>query len=213
MAHMFRAHLLATSAAALLALSAGAAQALDAYDHTADAQVAATTVPAGGATAESLVSPKFGTWGFDLSGMDRSVKPGDDFYKFASGKWAERTEIPADRSRYGSGDTLQALSEARIHAILEEAAAGKLDHPDAAKIAAAYGAFMDLLGSPLGKLVMFAISLALFYHLANGVRHLIWDAGHGLDLKSANSSAYAVFGFTIAATLAIWVIAFMAGVV
>ncbi|MFN9711868.1 MAG: succinate dehydrogenase, cytochrome b556 subunit [Alphaproteobacteria bacterium] len=77
----------------------------------------------------------------------------------------------------------------------------------------AYGAFMDLLGSPLGKLVMFAISLALFYHLANGVRHLIWDAGHGLDLKSANSSAYAVFGFTIAATLAIWVIAFMAGVV
>ena len=143
MAHMFRAHLLATSAAALLALSAGAAQALDAYDHTADAQVAATTVPAGGATAESLVSPKFGTWGFDLSGMDRSVKPGDDFYKFASGKWAERTEIPADRSRYGSGDTLQALSEARIHAILEEAAAGKLDHPDAAKIAAAYGAFMD----------------------------------------------------------------------
>jgi succinate dehydrogenase / fumarate reductase cytochrome b subunit len=53
----------------------------------------------------------------------------------------------------------------------------------------------------------------MFYHLANGVRHLIWDAGHGLDLKSANSSAYAVFGFTIAATLAIWVIAFMAGVV
>ena len=143
MAHMFRSRLLATSAAALLALSAGAAQALDAHDHTADAQVAATTVPAGGATAESLVSPKFGTWGFDLSGMDRSVKPGDDFYKFASGKWAERTEIPADRSRYGSGDTLQALSEARIHAILEEAAAGKLDHPDAAKIAAAYGAFMD----------------------------------------------------------------------
>mgnify|MGYP002135729187 CR=1 FL=1 len=58
--------------------------------------------------------------------MDRSVKPGDDFYAFANGKWAERTEIPADRVRYGSGDTLQALSEARIHAILEEAAAGKL---------------------------------------------------------------------------------------
>jgi succinate dehydrogenase / fumarate reductase, cytochrome b subunit len=77
----------------------------------------------------------------------------------------------------------------------------------------AYGAFMALLGSPLGKLVVFAISIAVFYHLANGVRHLIWDAGHGLDLRSANSSAYAVFGFTIAATLAVWVIAFMAGVV
>ena len=77
----------------------------------------------------------------------------------------------------------------------------------------AYGSFMTLLGSPLGKLVMFGMSAAVFYHLANGVRHLIWDAGHGLDLKSANASAFAVFGFTIAATLAVWAIAFMAGVV
>lgn len=77
----------------------------------------------------------------------------------------------------------------------------------------AYASFMTLLGSPLGKLVMFGMSVSLFYHLANGVRHLVWDAGHGLDLPSANASAYAVFGFTIAATLATWAVAFMAGVV
>ena len=77
----------------------------------------------------------------------------------------------------------------------------------------AYGSFMALLGSPLGKLVMFGMSASVFYHLANGVRHLIWDAGHGLDLKSANASAFGVFGFTIAATLAVWAIAFLAGVV
>lgn len=77
----------------------------------------------------------------------------------------------------------------------------------------AYGGFMTLLGSPLGKLTMFAMSASVFYHLANGVRHLVWDAGYGLDLKSSNASAYAVFGFTIAATLAVWAIAFMAGVV
>jgi succinate dehydrogenase / fumarate reductase cytochrome b subunit len=77
----------------------------------------------------------------------------------------------------------------------------------------AYGTFMALLGSPLGKLVMFGMSASVFYHLANGVRHLVWDFGHGLDIKSANASAYAVFGFTVAATLAVWTIAFMAGVV
>ena len=74
-----------------------------------------------------------------------------------------------------------------------------------------YAAFKGLLGSPLGKFVMFGLTVAFFYHLANGVRHLVWDLGHGLDLKSANSSAYAVFGFTVAATVAVWAIAFMTG--
>lgn len=76
-----------------------------------------------------------------------------------------------------------------------------------------YDGFMTLLGSPLGKLVMLGMSASVFYHLGNGVRHLVWDAGHGLDLPSANASGYVVFGFTIAATLATWAIAFMAGVV
>jgi succinate dehydrogenase / fumarate reductase cytochrome b subunit len=74
-----------------------------------------------------------------------------------------------------------------------------------------YGAFKALLGSPLGKIVMFGMSLSVFYHLANGVRHLVWDFGHGLDVKSANASAWAVFGFTLAATLATWAIAFQIG--
>ena len=75
----------------------------------------------------------------------------------------------------------------------------------------AYDAFMALLGSPLGKLVMLGLTAATFYHLANGIRHLVWDFGHGLDLKSANSSGWAVFGFTIAATAAAWAIAIMSG--
>ncbi|HKP77686.1 MAG TPA: M13-type metalloendopeptidase, partial [Phenylobacterium sp.] len=98
---------------------------------------------AGGTDAASLASPKYGAWGFDLSGMDRSVKPGDDFFKFANGKWAERTEIPPDRVRYGAFNKLRELSDNRMHAILEDAAAGKLTDPDAAKIAAGYKAFMD----------------------------------------------------------------------
>jgi putative endopeptidase len=121
--------LLSAGAAAALAFAAGGAPAADA--------------PNPAETAQTLASPKYGTWGFDLSGMDRSVKPGDDFFKFANGKWDERTEIPPDRTRYGNFNKLRELSEHRMHAILEDAAAGKLDDPDAAKIAAGYQAFMN----------------------------------------------------------------------
>jgi succinate dehydrogenase / fumarate reductase cytochrome b subunit len=76
-----------------------------------------------------------------------------------------------------------------------------------------YAWFMGLMGSPLGKLVLFGISLSAFYHLGNGIRHLIWDAGHGLDIKSANASAWVVFGFTAAATIAVWGIAAMTGAI
>ena len=75
----------------------------------------------------------------------------------------------------------------------------------------AYAGFKALLGSPIGLVVMFGLTLSFFYHLANGIRHLVWDAGYGFDLKSANASAVFVFAFTAAATLAVWVIAAMTG--
>jgi putative endopeptidase len=141
--------LLSAGAAAALVFAASAASAADPRDCadaacTMELLFAAADAPSGGAAAAaSLATPKYGTWGFDLSGMDRSVKPGDDFFKFANGKWAERTEIPADRVRYGNFNKLRELSDNRMHAILEDAAAGRLTDPDAAKIAAGYRAFMD----------------------------------------------------------------------
>ncbi|HKR88288.1 MAG TPA: succinate dehydrogenase, cytochrome b556 subunit [Phenylobacterium sp.] len=77
----------------------------------------------------------------------------------------------------------------------------------------AYAAFKAVMGSPIGLLVMFGLTVSFFYHLANGIRHLVWDAGHGYDLKSANASAVFVFAFTAAATLAIWLIAAMTGAI
>ena len=74
-----------------------------------------------------------------------------------------------------------------------------------------YGQFKALVGSGLGKLVMFGLTVAFFYHLANGVRHLVWDTGKGLDIKSANASSIVIFAFTVAATLAVWAIAAMTG--
>ena len=75
----------------------------------------------------------------------------------------------------------------------------------------AYAGFKALLATWSGLVVMFGLTLCVFYHLANGVRHLVWDAGHGLDVKSANASAVLVFAFAAAATLAIWGIAGMTG--
>ncbi len=75
----------------------------------------------------------------------------------------------------------------------------------------AYQAFMELLGSPLGKLVMFGLTLSLFYHLAKGVQHLFWDSGKGFQLPIANMATIACFAFAVAATLAVWAIAWMTG--
>jgi len=75
----------------------------------------------------------------------------------------------------------------------------------------AYGTFKAALGSFPGKVVLFAMTAAVFYHLANGVRHLVWDAGHGLDIKTADVTAYFVIGFAAVATLAFWIAAAMMG--
>ena len=93
------------------------------------------------AEVDATAAPRFGTWGFDLSGRDESVKPGDDFFKHANGEYLNRTIIPEDRARFGNFDALAILSETRVHEILKEAAA----HPDesTAKIGAFFAAFMD----------------------------------------------------------------------
>ena len=75
----------------------------------------------------------------------------------------------------------------------------------------AYACFKAVTGSPIGLIVMFGLTVSFFFHLANGVRHLVWDAGHGFDIKSANAASVFVFAFTAAATLAVWAIAAMTG--
>jgi len=68
----------------------------------------------------------------------------------------------------------------------------------------AYDAFVGLAGSPLGLIVWFALSLAGFYHLASGVRHLIWDTGAGLSPKGASTLTTVTLVFAVVATLAFW---------
>jgi succinate dehydrogenase / fumarate reductase cytochrome b subunit len=76
---------------------------------------------------------------------------------------------------------------------------------------AAFGTYKGLLGSPLGKLVLFGLTFSIFFHLANGIRHLAWDAGEGFEPKTADMTAAAVIAFAVTATIAVWVIAAIIG--
>jgi succinate dehydrogenase / fumarate reductase cytochrome b subunit len=68
----------------------------------------------------------------------------------------------------------------------------------------AYGAFAYLAGSILGKLVLVGLTLCVFYHLANGVRHLAWDAGYGFEPRTADATAWLAFSFALVATVLLW---------
>ena len=97
---------------------------------------------AGGAA--TVEAGRMGSWGIDTAGMDKSVKPGDDFFGYVNGTWARTTQIPADRSSYGGFAVLRDLSEARLRTLVE---GYKLGNPakdgEQAKVAALYRAFMD----------------------------------------------------------------------
>jgi succinate dehydrogenase / fumarate reductase cytochrome b subunit len=75
----------------------------------------------------------------------------------------------------------------------------------------AYARFLGVMGSPIGKLVLFGLTFSAFYHLANGIRHLAWDSGKGFEPKVADTTGAAVLAFGAAATIAVWLIAAMTG--
>ena len=60
----------------------------------------------------------------------------------------------------------------------------------------------------LGRLVLFGWSWALFYHLANGIRHLFWDAGHGYELRTGFITAWLVVVASVLLTVLAWAIGY-----
>lgn len=107
-------------------LLAGAALALLA------APFAQSQLAAQGAAAHASI----GAWGVDLSGGDSSVKPGDDFFRFASGKWYDASEIPADHTSVGSFIDLRDRVQEQSRALVTDAPAGS-------KYGALYASFMN----------------------------------------------------------------------
>ncbi len=96
------------------------------------------------AFAQPAGKPEVGAWGFNVAGMDRATAPGDDFFKFANGKWVETTEIPADRSNLTSFAIIAETAAARTRTIIE--AQAKSSAPagsEPRKIGDYFATFMD----------------------------------------------------------------------
>jgi succinate dehydrogenase / fumarate reductase cytochrome b subunit len=72
-----------------------------------------------------------------------------------------------------------------------------------------YAFFQMLAGSWVGLLLLLGWSFALFYHLANGIRHLAWDAGYGFSLPQTYRSGWLVIAIAIALTIMAWVGAYL----
>ncbi len=101
-----------------------------------------TNAPASQAAPQTA---KLGSFGVALENMDKSVKPGDNFFQYVNGTWLDNTEIPADKSNYGSFNILADLSSERVRGIIEAASATSApEGSEEQKIGDFYAAYMDV---------------------------------------------------------------------
>ncbi len=109
------------------------------------APTAAQQTPAATAEPVKLPTMNFGTWGFDPAELDKSVKPGDDFFAYANGKWLAANPLPPEFSRFGSFHLLGEKSTADVKALVDELTAKPASAltADEARIVAAYRGFLD----------------------------------------------------------------------
>ena len=114
--------------------------------HCLAAALALTVVvPATAADANTPPArAEYGPWGLDLAGMDRTVKPGDDFFRYGGGSWLRNNPIPPDRTIWGPFFILRARAEADVKTIVD-AVVSQPQAPgsEAEKIARYYAAYLD----------------------------------------------------------------------
>jgi putative endopeptidase len=158
-------------AASLLALAAAAPAAAHERHDCLDESCTLVSLfdsdqQAGSASAAGDVkAQRYGAWGLDTAGMDRSVKPGDDFFTYANGTWAKNTPIPADRSSFGAFAILRDLSEARLRTLVEGYSPEGLERgADSAKVATLYRGFMDEAAAERTDAVPLLTRLAPVYY-------------------------------------------------
>ena len=75
---------------------------------------------------------------------------------------------------------------------------------DAASGPEVYDKFLSVMDSTIGCVLLVGWSFAFFYHLSNGIRHLVWDTGRGLEKEQATASAWFVIAASILQTAAFW---------
>ena len=94
--------------------------------------------------AATATTPVLGTYGIATANMDTSVKPGENFFEFVNGSWLANTDIPADRSRYGSFNVLADEAEERVKAIIETAASKSKPSADEKRIGDLFAAYTNV---------------------------------------------------------------------
>ncbi|MBB1442574.1 M13 family metallopeptidase [Pseudoalteromonas sp. SG43-3] len=94
-------------------------------------------------TAAVTQKAELGSFGVDLTARNEAVKPGDDFFMYASGTWYNNYVMPADKTRYGAFSGLAERSEGDVKAIIEEIAARKDLNAEEKLVADFYNAYMD----------------------------------------------------------------------
>jgi len=73
----------------------------------------------------------------------------------------------------------------------------------------AYASLNEFFSSPLGALMLLGWTFCFFYHLSNGIRHLAWDTGHGLEKERARQTGWLVVAVAVIMTLGTWIAAFV----
>src|SRR5258706_11964929 len=109
--------------------------------------IAAETTPARNRPVATSAPPKntvFGRWGVDLAGMDKTVNPGDDFFRYMNGAWFDKAVIPADRTSTGSFLDLDIQSEDQVRAILVDLEARQNNlSPEERRVRDLYHSYVD----------------------------------------------------------------------
>ena len=98
------------------------------------------------AATQSAAKAKYGTWGVDLTARDASVRPGDDFWRYANNSWLRTNPIPADRADWGVFPILREDVERQLRTIVDEAGARAATDPVARQVADLYASWMDEAG-------------------------------------------------------------------
>jgi putative endopeptidase len=150
-----------------------ASTALAGCNSASPPEVAATPAETVAPEPEPAPAPKptYGSFGFDSTGMDTTVLPGDNFYQYANGTWARNTQIPADKSNFGMFTVLDDLSKERTRTIIEESA-----KDPSSKIGNAYNSYLDTAAIDAKGLAAFKPWL---------------DQVHGLKSKAGLAELYA----------------------
>lgn len=116
------------------------------YTAAATAVLAMALTPVAAADApDKTPAPKYGPWGVDYADMDKSVKPGDDFFAYAEGSWLRDHPIAPDKTSAGYNSDMPDDAELQLRAIVEDAAK-RPDDAMARQIGDFYAAWMDEAG-------------------------------------------------------------------